>query len=51
MYICNGGQGAKNKINMNKINNGAKMDIDAKNTTTAHMRAHCALCKERETKR
>ncbi len=41
MCISNGGQSAKNKTNMNKINNGAKMNRSAENPATAHTLVRC----------
>jgi len=38
LCISNGGQSAKNKTNMNKINGGVKMKVSAENPAAAHTR-------------
>jgi len=42
LYISNGGQGAINETNMNKINNGEIMKVSATKSATAHILVRCA---------
>jgi len=45
LCISNGGQSAINKTNMNKINDGAKMNRSAENAATAHTLDRCVQLK------
>jgi len=46
LCMSNDGQSAINKTNMNKINDGAKMNRSAENPATAHTRSRCASCEK-----